>query len=286
MAASTEDVIDRDAIADLLARLGIGDGHPEAAGLRLDLALVCAGYRSELAAWERGTPLKAAVAALHRLETLSGELARAIAGCDAAVLDLLVRPLPLSAIDTVLDPQDLIATWRAAALGELPRAPGEESDWVRRLDALSRLCARTVARVQQEVGAPDADAIARGGRQRAAAVRAPHPSWGFAQRVLGLAERCLGRALGTDRGDAARFGDILDRAAQVALGRPVGLADAYGRHVLRAITRWRAIDRRLDALGASAADLAEKSALLAERAKLRRLIHDGPQRRRGARAGA
>ena len=64
----------------------------------------------------------------------------------------------------------------------------------------------------------------------------------------------------------------------VALDREVGLADAYGHEFLRTTVRLRAINRRLDRLGAEAMD--EKGRLLSERARLKRRLQQGPRKAR------
>ena len=262
----------------VLRKLGVDAAVARDEGTQFELALRCGEYRQRLAAWEAGPSLKEAVATLRRIETLSGDLERCLDACPPVVMDLLRRPFPLSGRELGMPGEDMVAMVRNAHAGALPDGPERGGDWVARLAALSRFCGRAVARLQQEVGAADADAIARGGRQRAAALRQPHPAWDFTAQMLAMAERLLGRELGGQRGDGARFAAFLDAAAMVALDREVGLADAYGHGFLRTTVRLRAINRRLDSLGAEAME--EKGRLLSERARLKRRLQQGPRKPR------
>lgn len=273
------------AYAQLLRALGADDVKARNEGTHLVLTLLGAEYRQRLAAWEAGPTLKEAVAVLRRIETLSGELARCLDTCPSAVMDLLRHPLPLSDVDDKMPSDDLLAMFRNARHGDLPQGRGKGGDWVTRLAALSRFCGRAVARIQEEVGASSGDAIARGGRQRAAALRQPHPAWEFTEKMLSVAEQVLGRPLGGARGDGARFGAFLDAVARLALDREVSLADAYGHAFLRATARIRAINRQLEALDAEA--VAEIGRLLTERARLKQRLQEGPRKelRPAAQAG-
>ena len=262
----------------VLRKLGVDDAVVRDEGTQFELALRCGEYRQRLAAWEAGPSLKEAVAALRRIETLSGDLERCLDACPAAVMNLLRSPFPLSGRELGMPGEDMVAMFRNAHAGALPDGPERGGDWVTRLAALSRFCGRTLARMQEAVGAPDADAIARGGQQRVAALRQPHPAWDFTEQMLAMAERVLGRELGGQRGDGARFAAFLDAAAMLALDREVGLADAYGHEFLRTTVRIRAINRRLDSLGAEAVE--EKGRLLNERARLKRRLQQGPRRAR------
>ena len=262
----------------VLRKLGVDDAAAQDEGTLFALALRCGEYRQRLAAWEAGPTLKEAVAALRRIETLSGDLERCLDACPAAVMNLLRSPFPLSEADCRLSGEDVLALFRDAHSEALPEGPGTGGDWVTRLAALSRFCGRAVARMQQEVGAASADAIARGGRQRAAALRQPHPAWDFTEQMLAMAEGLLGRELGGARGDGARFAAFLDAAAMLALDREVSLADAYGHGFLRTTLRIRAINRRLDSLDAAAME--EKGRLLNERARLKRRLQQGPRKPR------
>ena len=262
----------------VLRKLGVGDAVARDKGTHLELALRCGEYRQRLAAWEAGASLKEAVAELRRIEILSGDLARCLGACPAAVMDLLRQPLPLSGRELGMPGEDMVAMFGNAHAGELPDGPGRGGEWVARLAALSRFCGRTLARMQEAVEAPSADAIARGGRQLVAALRQPHPAWEFAERMLALAERALRRELGGQRGDGARFAAFLDAAATQVLDREAGLADAYGHEFLRTTVRIRTINRRLDSLGAEAVD--EKGQLLNERGRLKRRLQEGPRKAR------
>ena len=269
----------------VLRKLQVDDAVALDQGTHLELALLGGEYRGRLARWEEGPTLKEAVAALRRIETLSGDLGRCLDACPAAVMDLLRSPFPLSDREFGMPGEDMVAMVRNAHAGALPDGPGRGGDWVARLAALSRFCGRTLARMQEAVGAPSADAIARGGQQRVAALRQSHPAWDFTQRMLAMAERALRRELGGQRGDGARFGAFLDAAAMVALDREVGLADAYGHEFLRTTVRIRAINQQLDCLGAAAVE--EKGRLLNERARLKERLQQGPRkaRRQAAREG-
>ena len=288
--AETRDAIKARAAAytPLLRALGVDHEGARDEGTLVVLAVLGGEYRRRLATWEAGPTLKDAVAILRHIETLSGELARCLDTCPSEVMALLRSPFPLSDIDFKMSGDEVLAMWRNAHYEALPEGPGEGGDWVTRLAALSRFCGRAVARMQEEVGATSGDAIARGGRQRAAALRQPHPAWEFAEKMLAMAEGALERELGDAHGDGARFGAFLDAAAGLALGREVNLADAYGHEFLRATARIRAINQRLDALDATAEAVAEKGRLLSERARLKRRLREGPRkkaRRRATRAG-
>jgi hypothetical protein len=278
MATTRETIESRAAAyAPLLRALGVGDEKARDEDTHAILAVLGAEYRQQLATWEAGPRLKDAVVMLRRIETLSGELARALDTCPSAVMNLLRSPFFLSDVDDKMPSDDLLAMFRNAHYNGLPEGPGQGGDWVTRLAALSRFCGRAVARMQEEVGATSGDAIARGGRQRAAALRQPHPGWEFTKQMLTTAEGLLGRGLGAVHGDGARFGAFLDAVAGLALAREVALADAYGHEFLRATLRIRAINRRLDAL--DAADVTEIGRLLTERGRLKRRLQEGPRKK-------
>ena len=86
------------------------------------------------------------------------------------------------------------------------------------------------------------------------------------------------RGIETLSGELARCLDACPAAAMVALDREANLADAYGHEFLRTTLRIRAINRRLDSLGAAAME--EKGRLLNERARLRRRLQQGPRKPR------
>lgn len=154
MATTRETIESRAAAyAPLLRALGVDDEKARDEDTHAILAVLGAEYRQQLATWEAGPRLKDAVMTLRRIETLSGELARALDTCPSAVMNLLRSPFFLSDVDDKMPSDDLLAMFRNAHYDGLPEGPGQGGDWVTRLAALSRFCGRAVARMQEEVGA-------------------------------------------------------------------------------------------------------------------------------------